>query len=65
MDKPISVAIRYTRDKLLDVLNSSGIPIDILDMMLMQIQTAVHAQAEQAYLQDKAQMEKGVEDGTE
>lgn len=58
MEKPISVAIRETRDGIVEILNRSGLPIDIMDMMLMQIQSSVHMQAEQEYLQEKESLDQ-------
>lgn len=53
MDKPFSIALRETRDKIVETLNNSGLPIDVLDMILMQIQSVVHNQAEQEYIKAK------------
>lgn len=49
MDKPFAIAYRDTRDAIVDTLNNSGLPLDVLDMLLVQIQSVVHAQAEQEY----------------
>ncbi len=53
MDKPISIAFRETRGALLDTINNSGLPLDMIGMLLAQIENAVQMQAEQAYLKDK------------
>lgn len=63
MNKPFSVALRETRDKIVEILNSSGLPIDALDMLLIQIQTAVHTQAEQEYAKQLEAYRNEVEDG--
>ena len=55
--KPISVAIRETRDALLEVLNDSGLPIDVVVMILADIYAAIGKQAEDAYLREKEEYE--------
>ena len=63
MDKPFSVSFRETKDKIVDVLNGSGLPIDVLDMVLGEIKMVVHAQAEQEYAKHIEAYRKEVEDG--
>ena len=63
MDKPISIAIRETRDSIIDKLNGSGLPIDVLDMVLGEIKMVVHAQAEQEYAKQLEAYRNEVEDG--
>ena len=63
MDKPISIAIRETRDIIIDKLNGSGLPIDVLDMILGEIKMAAHTQAEQEYAKQLEAYRKEVEDG--
>lgn len=50
--KPLSVAIRETRESMLGVLNNSGLPLDIISLILSEISNAVNVQAEQAYQKD-------------
>lgn len=50
--KPLSVAIRETRESMLGVLNDSGLPLDIISLILSEISNAVNVQAEQAYQKD-------------
>lgn len=52
---PISKAIRDTRDKIAEVLNNSGLPIDVMDLLMGEIKLSIHQQAEQMYL---AEIEK-------
>ena len=52
--KPLSVAIRETRESMLGVLNDSGLPLDIISLILSEISNAVNVQAEQAYQKDLA-----------
>ena len=49
MGKKFSVVIRETREQVIKVLNESGLPIDAIDMMLGELKTVVHAQAESEY----------------
>lgn len=42
----IDKAIVKTRNDILNVLNNSGIPLSILDLLLGEIKTALHAQVE-------------------
>ena len=58
MEHSFAVGIRMTREKLLDVLSCSGLPLDVLDMLLGEIKTVVHAQAEAEYQQELARAEK-------
>lgn len=50
--KPLSIAIRETRESMLGVLNDSGLPLDIISLILSEISNAVNVQAEQAYQKD-------------
>lgn len=50
--KPLSVAIRETRESMLGVLNDSGLQLDIISLILSEISNAVNVQAEQAYQKD-------------
>lgn len=63
MDKPFSVSFRETKEKIVDVLNGSGLPIDVLDMVLGEIKMVVHAQAEQEYAKQLEAYRNEVEDG--
>lgn len=63
MDKPFSVSFRETKDKIVDVLNGSGLPIDVLDMVLGEIKMVVHAQAEQEYAKQLEAYRNEVNDG--
>ena len=63
MDKPFSVSFRETKDKIVDVLNGSGLPIDVLDMVLGEIKMVVHAQAEQEYAKQVEAYKSEVDNG--
>lgn len=42
----IDKAIAKTRNDIVNVLNNSGIPLSVLDLLLGEIKTALHAQVE-------------------
>lgn len=63
MSKTFSIALRETRDRIVETLNSSGLPIDALDMVLGEIKMIVHAQAEQEYAKQLEAYRNEVEDG--
>ena len=63
MDKPFFFFFRETKDKIVDVLNGSGLPIDVLDMVLGEIKMVVHAQAEQEYAKQLETYRNEVTDG--
>lgn len=52
MDKPISISIRETKQELLNVLNASSLPIDIIDMIVSDMRRLIHNQAEEEYEKD-------------
>ena len=58
MTKPFGVVLRETRDKLVETLNASGLPIDAIDMLLGELKLTVHAQAEQEYQNELAKIQK-------
>lgn len=62
-DKPFSIALRETREKLVEILNASGLPIDVIDMVLGEIRTVVHAQAEQEHAKQLETYRNEVEHG--
>lgn len=67
------MTIRELRAKLTDTINSSGMPIDIIDLILENLYKEVHRSMEMAYAQnlvseaaDADHIEKGVnEDGSD
>lgn len=54
MEQAFCIGIRETKEKLLAVLNQSGMPIDVMDMMLGELKGIVHAQAEAEYQMELA-----------
>ena len=52
-------SIRNTREAIIGILNSSGLPIDVMELILGDVKATVHEQAERELLaaeeQEKAQ----------
>ena len=49
----IAKSIRQAREAIVGALNSSGLPIDVMDMLLSLVQQAVHEQAEKEYREEE------------
>ena len=65
MSKPLSVMMRETQTKLTDVINESGLPIDIIVYIVGDVYNLCKQTAENSYQADVAKMESEVsEDGT-
>ena len=55
MTNQFGVVLRETKNKLVETMNASGLPIDAIDMLLGELKLAVHAQAEAEYQAEIAQ----------
>lgn len=60
--KDISIVIRETRQEIINVINSSGLQIDIVDMLIADMARGIHDLAEQNYQAQAAQPESGEEE---
>lgn len=49
MDKPLSVVIRETQNQIIDLLNESKLPLDIMSFILTDITNTIKIQAEENY----------------
>lgn len=49
MEKSFGRILRETKEKLVEVLNQSGLPIDVMDMLLSELKAVVHNQAQAEY----------------
>ena len=56
MDKPFSMRLRETREQLMSTINASGLPIDVIDLMLGELKNVAHLQAENAYQMELKKM---------
>ena len=67
MSKPLSVMMRETQTKLTDVINESGLPIDIIVYIVGDIYNLCKQTAESSYQADIAKMAESEEEenGTE
>lgn len=52
MNKPFSVIIRETKESLVSVINTSGLPLDVLQMILKELYNVVCNQAQLNYEQE-------------
>ncbi len=59
--------VRKTKEKIINVLNESGLHIDVMDMMLELLHLSIHQQAEALYRTATQQKQEGgeVKDGTD
>lgn len=57
MNKPISVAIKETRQKICDVINASGLPISVIELIVSDVYGEVQLVARKQYEQDVLRME--------
>lgn len=57
MEKAFCIGVRETRGNIIKALNESGLPLDVIDMMLGEIKNVVHAQAEAEYQAELARAE--------
>lgn len=61
--KPISIAIRETKTAIVEVLNNSGLPIDVMSMIVAQLLSSINEQAEREYARDVEKYESASEEG--
>lgn len=54
MNKPITMIIKETKSKLVDVCNESGLSPAILDLVIQGIYSEVHALAEKQALEEES-----------
>lgn len=58
--------VRDTKQKIINILNDSGLHIDVMDMMLENLHMSIHQQAEAVYKMATQKKEGGeVKDGTD
>ena len=59
--KPTSIIIRETKDKLVEILNTSALPPFILEPMVKELYMEVANLSQQQYMQEKAEYEKALQ----
>lgn len=57
MSKPISISIKETRQGICDVINASGLPISIIELIMSDVYGEVQLVARKQYEQDVLSME--------
>ena len=57
MSKPISISIKETRQGICDVINTSGLPISVIELIMSDVYGEVQLVARKQYEQDVLSME--------
>ena len=57
MSKPISISIKETRQGLCDVINASGLPISVIELIMSDVYGEVQLIARKQYEHDVLSME--------
>lgn len=57
MEKPISLKLKEFKNNAVNLINTSGLPLFIVEPILKEILAAVQTKANEEYLQDKAHYE--------
>ena len=60
MEKPISLKIKDFKNDTVNLVNTSGLPLFVIEPILREVLAAVQTKANQEYLQDKAQYENSL-----
>ena len=63
MEKPISLKLREFKNAAVNLINTSGLPLFIVEPILKEVYNAVQIKVEQEYLQDKANYEQYLKEG--
>lgn len=54
MNKPLTIAIKETKSKIINACNESGVPLAVLDLIVGGIYSEIHTLAEKQTLEDEA-----------
>ena len=57
MNRPISIAIKETRQEICDVINASGLPISVIELIMSDVYGEVQLVSRKQYEQDILSME--------
>ena len=60
--KPTSMIIKETKDKLVEILNTSALPPFVLEPIMKDLYTEVAGLSQQQYLQEKTEYEKALKE---
>lgn len=58
MEKPISIKIKEFKNMAVNLVNTSGLPLIVVEPILKDILNVIQNKLDQEYLQDKANYEK-------
>ena len=62
MEKPISIKIKEFKNMAVNLVNTSGLPLIVVEPILKDILVAVQAKLDQEYLQDKMNYENSLKE---
>ena len=62
MEKPISLKLKEFRDNAVNLVNTSGLPLFIVEPILKDVLVAVQNKSEQEYQQDKMRYEQSLKE---
>lgn len=62
MEKPISLKIKEFKNTAVGLINTSGLPLIVVEPILKDILSAVQTKLDQEYLQDKANYEQSLKE---
>ena len=62
MNKPITMIIKETKNKLANICNESGLPPVILDLIMHDIYSEIHSIVEKQTLEDESAYAKAMEE---
>ena len=60
MEKPISLKIKEFKNEAVNLVNTSGLPLFIIEPILKEVLVAVQNKSEQEYQQDKLRYEQSL-----
>lgn len=60
MEKPISLKIREFKNDAVNLVNTSGLPLFVIEPILREVLVAVQSRTEQEYQQDKIRYEESL-----
>ena len=64
MNKPITMIIKETKNKLANICNESGLPPVILDLIIHDIYSEIHSIVEKQTLEDESVYAKALEESS-
>lgn len=62
---PLSVLMENTKTKILDVINTSGLPLPILELIFKDSCTQLHSLSAQLYQEEKSKYEESLKEPVE